>query len=143
MEANPVSQTANVSYDPGLTSQAQLRDRIIECGYRCAGQSVPNHICDTAHDPHQASLGHHHLPATPEHTAPDVSPLPPEPTQEHTAHEHSGHESMTGHEAHSPAPVAADPAAADHAAADPADHSGHADHGTPARSSQDAMGHGG
>ncbi|MDF1479721.1 heavy metal translocating P-type ATPase [Leifsonia sp. H3M29-4] len=153
VEANPVSQTANVSYDPETTSQAHLRQWIIECGYHCAGQSVPNHICDPAHDSHQASLGHHHMPATQEHTVPDDSPLPPEPTQEHAehehaGHEHSGHESMTGHEAHSAAPVAADPTAPDHTAADPAaagtvDHSGHAGHGTPARSSQDVMGHGG
>ena len=30
VEANPVSQTANVSYDPQLTSQAQLRQWIID-----------------------------------------------------------------------------------------------------------------
>lgn len=132
VEANPVSQTANVSYDPETTSQAHLRQWITECGYHCAGQSVPNHICDPAHDPHHASLGHHHTPATAEHTA-----------TEHSGYEHPGHESMTGHEAHNPAPVAAGPSAADHAAGGPADHSGHAGHGTPARSSQDVMGHGG
>ena len=56
VEANPVSQTANVSYDPHLTSQAQLAQWIIDCGYHCAGQSVPDHICDPAHDPDQALL---------------------------------------------------------------------------------------
>ena len=50
VEANPVSQTANVSYDPETTSQAQLRRWILECGYHCAGQSVPQHICDPAFD---------------------------------------------------------------------------------------------
>ncbi|TFD44822.1 cadmium-translocating P-type ATPase [Cryobacterium frigoriphilum] len=48
VEANPVAQTANVSYDPEVTSQADLRTWIVECGYHCAGQSVPNHICDPA-----------------------------------------------------------------------------------------------
>ncbi len=80
VEANPVAQTANVTYDPTLTSQAQLARWIMECGYHCAGQSVPNHICDPTHD--STLLAH-------------------------------------------------------------ADHSGHADHGTPVRSSQDVMGHGG
>ncbi len=65
VEANPVSQTANVSYDPDLTSQADLRQWIIDCGYHCAGQSVPNDICDPAHDDHS---GH----ATAPRTAQDV-----------------------------------------------------------------------
>ncbi len=86
VEANPVSQTANVSYDPGTTSQALLRSWIIDCGYHCAGQSVPNHICDPAHDPY--------------------------------AMPHGG-------------------------AADYDEHSGDEDHGTPPRSAQDVMGHGG
>ncbi|MBN9151145.1 MAG: heavy metal translocating P-type ATPase [Micrococcales bacterium] len=46
VEANPVSQTANVSYNPELISQADLQKWIIDCGFHCAGQSVPKHICD-------------------------------------------------------------------------------------------------
>jgi P-type Cu2+ transporter len=46
VEANPVAQTATVAYDPGTTSVADLRDWVEECGYHCAGQSVPGHICD-------------------------------------------------------------------------------------------------
>lgn len=46
VEANPVAQTATVTYDPDRTSVEELRDWIIECGYHCAGQSVPEHICD-------------------------------------------------------------------------------------------------
>ncbi|MGH2789241.1 MAG: heavy metal translocating P-type ATPase [Actinomycetota bacterium] len=46
VEANPVSQTANVTYDPKRTSVADLRAWVEECGLHCAGQSVPNHICD-------------------------------------------------------------------------------------------------
>ncbi|MEW2011108.1 heavy metal translocating P-type ATPase [Microbacterium sp. NPDC078814] len=58
VEANPVAQTATVTYDPEVTSQAHLREWIIECGYHCDGQSVPQHICDPAidtavvHEPH-------------------------------------------------------------------------------------------
>ena len=90
VEANPVSQTANVSYDPELTSQAHLRQWIIECGYHCAGQSVPNHICDPAHDEHEASKGSHRpMPATHEHAAPAVSPVPPETMHELPGHEHA------------------------------------------------------
>lgn len=50
VEANPVAQTANVSYDTQATSQAELQKWIVECGYHCAGQSVPEHICDPAFD---------------------------------------------------------------------------------------------
>ncbi|WP_424348506.1 heavy metal translocating P-type ATPase [Kocuria sp. CH-021] len=46
VEANPVSQTANVTYDPGLTSIKDLTGWVRECGYHCAGQSVPEHVCD-------------------------------------------------------------------------------------------------
>ena len=46
VEANPVSQTANVTHDPHATNVAELRDWVEDCGFHCAGQSVPGHICD-------------------------------------------------------------------------------------------------
>jgi Cu2+-exporting ATPase len=56
VEANPVAQTATVVYDPGATSIEQLRRWVLECGYHCAGQSVPGHVCDPLvspdHGPH-------------------------------------------------------------------------------------------
>ncbi len=55
VDANAVSQTASVSYDPGLTSQEELQTWIEECGYHCAGQSVPRHICDPADDDRSSS----------------------------------------------------------------------------------------
>ncbi|MBA2427418.1 MAG: heavy metal translocating P-type ATPase [Actinobacteria bacterium] len=61
IEANPVAQTANVIYDPERTSIAELRSWVEECGLHCAGQSVPNHICDpmleaAAHEQHPDEL---------------------------------------------------------------------------------------
>jgi Cu2+-exporting ATPase len=44
--ANPVAQTATVTYDPDLTSVAELHAWVTECGYHCAGRSVPGHVCD-------------------------------------------------------------------------------------------------
>jgi len=35
--ANPVAQTATVTFDPGRTSVAELRWWVEECGYHCAG----------------------------------------------------------------------------------------------------------
>src|SRR5918999_418336 len=49
--ANPGSQTATVVYDPALTSLADLRRWVEECGLHCSGQSVPEHICDPLMEP--------------------------------------------------------------------------------------------
>jgi Cu2+-exporting ATPase len=46
VDANPVAQTANVEYDPTETSVEALRRWVHDCGYHCAGRSVPGHICD-------------------------------------------------------------------------------------------------
>ena len=51
VEANAVSQTATVSYDVGLTNVADLRRWVEECGYHCAGQSVPEHVCHPMDEP--------------------------------------------------------------------------------------------
>jgi Cu2+-exporting ATPase len=58
VEANPVAQTASVSYDPAETSIEDLRRWVTECGYHCQGQSVPEHVCDPLLDP-----AHPHPPA--------------------------------------------------------------------------------
>ncbi|MGY1704787.1 heavy metal translocating P-type ATPase [Geodermatophilus sp. SYSU D00697] len=49
--ANPVGQTAVVTYDPQRTSVAELSAWVRECGYHCAGRSVPQHVCDPAVEP--------------------------------------------------------------------------------------------
>jgi Cu2+-exporting ATPase len=70
VDANPVSQTATVTYDPERTSVAELAGWIRDCGYHCAGQSVPDHVCDPAAEPHSAyGAVVHHGRATPEHGA--------------------------------------------------------------------------
>ncbi len=46
VEANPVAQTATVAFDPERTSVESLRRWVEECGYHCAGRSVPGHVCD-------------------------------------------------------------------------------------------------
>ena len=51
VDANPVSQTATVTYDPDLTSVAALAGWVRNCGYHCAGQSVPDHVCDPMAEP--------------------------------------------------------------------------------------------
>ena len=46
VEANPVAQTATVGFDPDQTSVEDLRRWVEECGYHCAGESVPGHMCE-------------------------------------------------------------------------------------------------
>src|SRR6478672_11724125 len=46
IEVNPAGQTAAVTFDPAEISLTDLRRCIVECGYHCAGQSVPGHLCD-------------------------------------------------------------------------------------------------
>ncbi|MBS1860101.1 MAG: heavy metal translocating P-type ATPase [Actinobacteria bacterium] len=57
VEANPVAQTATVTYDPNRTSVAELRRWVIDCGYHCAGQSVPEHLCDPLMEPDPPPAG--------------------------------------------------------------------------------------
>lgn len=103
VDANPIAQTATVTYDPKRTSISELRDWVRECGFHCAGQSVPSHVCDPMLEPghdhpvdharrgtdgaHDAHAGHHgHAGATgPE--SPVSSP--------HDAMGHGGHGEMS------------------------------------------------
>jgi P-type Cu2+ transporter len=71
VDANPVSQTASVTYDPARTSVEQLAGWIRDCGYHCAGQSVPQHVCDPAAEPHGAPHEGH---GTPHEAHPGTAP---------------------------------------------------------------------
>jgi Cu2+-exporting ATPase len=51
VEANAANQTATVTYDPAQTSVEQLSKWVQDCGFHCAGRSVPNHICDAMSEP--------------------------------------------------------------------------------------------
>src|SRR6266568_687063 len=62
VEANPVAQTATVTFDTTQTSVAQLRQWVEGCGYQCAGQSVPTCLCDPMAEPDPVN-GHGAVPA--------------------------------------------------------------------------------
>ncbi|WP_228813864.1 heavy metal translocating P-type ATPase [Nocardia otitidiscaviarum] len=51
VEPNPVAQTATVTFDPHRTSVAELTGWVRDCGFHCAGQSVPEHICEPTAEP--------------------------------------------------------------------------------------------
>ena len=120
VDANPVSQTATVTYDPTRTTVADLRGWIRDCGYHCSGQSVPDHICDPlAEPPGQSAHGQAAAATHAGHGAPSVIAEPADYA------EHGAHTAMT------------------HVSATSADHAGPGHDHAPGRSPQEVMGHGG
>ncbi len=45
VSVNPVSGSATVTYDNGKTSVPALQAAIKECGFHCAGEALPKHVC--------------------------------------------------------------------------------------------------
>ena len=80
VDANPVAQTATVEYDPALTNVPMLKQWVEDCGFHCAGRSVPGHICDPLADEHAA---HEH-----DHAA-------AERAEQAHGHGHGGHAGMS------------------------------------------------
>jgi P-type Cu2+ transporter len=92
VEANPVSQTATVTFDTTQTSVAQLRQWVEECRYQCAGQSVPTCLCDPMAEPDPVN-GHGAVLAA--HPEADGAALTAAPARaEHGAHEMAAGEGM-------------------------------------------------
>ena len=87
VEVNPVAQTATVRFDAAQTSVARLREWVQECGYHCAGQSVPTHVCDPMSEPR---------------------PRPPEPDPPAAKADHAGHGGPAGHDGHAAAAAGGD-----------------------------------
>ncbi|MGW5723386.1 heavy metal translocating P-type ATPase [Amycolatopsis sp. NPDC003865] len=81
--ANPVAQTATVTFDPARTSVAELSGWVRDCGYHCAGQSVPDHVCDPMQEPGPSEHKHH------EHAEAESLRSP------HEAMGHGGHAGMS------------------------------------------------
>ena len=99
VDANPVAQTATVTFDPSQTSVAVLKKWVEECGYHCAGQSVPTHLCDAMEEPHVGgSHGEHaaHMAAAAPmaHGGPDEMVMSPAEAMGHGGHAGMSMESM-------------------------------------------------
>ena len=85
-EVNYVSGSATVSYDESVTDIKAIKAQVHECGYHCAGESLPKHVC-VPEDPPTAAMA-----------------LPSAPVHEHAAHvrraEPVTHGAHTGEMAH-------------------------------------------
>jgi len=88
VSANALNQTATVHYDPSATTLTDLEHWVEECGYHCAGRSVPGHVCDPQEEP--IAHGEHAMRAEP------------------AADEHAGHAMPDALAAHGPAERAAE-----------------------------------
>ncbi|MBI2690849.1 MAG: heavy metal translocating P-type ATPase [Solirubrobacterales bacterium] len=91
VDVNPVAQTAAVRFDASRTSLADLRSTIDDCGYHCAGQSVPNHLCDPAAEPGDPSDHESHDHESHDHESHDHETHDHE-THDHESHDHESHE---------------------------------------------------
>ena len=81
VEVNPISQTATVTFDPDRVTLVDLRNWVRDCGFHCAGLSVPNHICEPMPAPvaHPTAHEHHH-----DHTVAPADAAAP--SQDHAHH---------------------------------------------------------
>ncbi|HEX9547326.1 MAG TPA: heavy metal translocating P-type ATPase, partial [Acidimicrobiales bacterium] len=92
VKANPVSQTATVTFDPGVTSVRELARWVKECGYHCAGQSVPDHLCDPMAEPNGAAAkqsiqaANQAVPVTAEYQPHEAAMRSPEAVMGHGGH---------------------------------------------------------
>ena len=73
VSVNPVSGSTTVMFDPSKTSLAAIRAAIEDCGFHCAGEALPRHICQ---EPMTPSSGPKAL----------TSQAPPAPSQTHKDH---------------------------------------------------------
>ncbi|WBU55099.1 cation-translocating P-type ATPase [Paracoccus sp. SCSIO 75233] len=48
-EANPASESVTVQYDETAVGEEELRNTVEACGFHCAGERVPNHVCHADH----------------------------------------------------------------------------------------------
>ena len=68
-EANPASPSVTVRYDETMMDEETLRRTIENCGFHCAGEQLPDHICKmdhkdlAGHKPHAAHGAGHDMAA--------------------------------------------------------------------------------
>lgn len=46
VSVNPISGSTTVMYDPETTSLRAIQAAIKECGFHCAGEALPRHVCN-------------------------------------------------------------------------------------------------
>ena len=97
VEVNYVAQSATVHYDDKQITIDDIRKRIVECGYHCRGEMVPNHLCERPGGPPSTTVSvaaghdhHGHHDATAGVMSPTAGALRPNAAVGHAAHAASG-----------------------------------------------------
>ena len=75
VSVNSVSGSTTVVYDPGKTNLAEIQAAIKECGFHCAGEALPKHVCQDHSISYKSRLAF---------TGSKISPA--------SSHEHAGHD---------------------------------------------------
>ncbi len=78
VSVNPVSGSTTVVYDPETTNLAALQAAIKDCGFHCAGEALPKHVCQDHRMPDRS------------HLAAPVSKSNPASSHEHAGHDGTG-----------------------------------------------------
>jgi len=79
VEVNYVAGSATVVYDETVTDLKTIKAKVHECGYHCAGERLPKHVC---------------VPEDPPAAAAEIAIAP----AAHAGHVHEGHAVHAGHE---------------------------------------------
>ena len=86
-DVNYVAGSAAVEYDESVTDLKTIKACIRECGYHCAGELVPKHVCEPE-DPSAEAVA---VAIPIGRRAPTVRRAEPAKVAAHTAHEHAAH----------------------------------------------------
>ena len=84
-EVNYIAGSATVTYDEAAIDLKTIKARIHECGYHCAGEQLPKHVCEPGDPPGEAAVAG--MPGHAEHTRAAVT-------------EHAGHAGAKDEMAH-------------------------------------------
>jgi P-type Cu2+ transporter len=93
VEVNAAAGSASITFDPERITAGALRRKIEECGFHCAGEAVPHHIC-APHAGHDHDHARQHVaPAAPNAAAKSEGPAPAQAHEmDHGAMDSMAHE---------------------------------------------------
>src|ERR1700730_16111184 len=96
VSVNPVSGLTTVVFDPAKTSITAIQAAIEDCGFHCAGEALPRHVCDDHAMPGRSPPVGVSSQTTPAHSEPSVRHSPMAATGNEAADAMANHKSHGG-----------------------------------------------
>jgi Cu2+-exporting ATPase len=96
VSVNPVSGSTTVMYDPEKTNLPAIQAAIEDCGFHCAGEAPPTHVCDDHAMPGRSPPVGVSSQTTPAHSQPSVQLAPMAATGKEAADAMANHKSHGG-----------------------------------------------